>query len=83
MAYYCGIDLGSRRSEVAIINEAGKACLQRSVKNDIAEVSELLLPFRPELGVVVESTFQLVTGSSTDSWSTAMTSRSRTRTAWR
>lgn len=58
MALYCGIDLHSSKSWIAIVNEGLEVVLETSVANDLGEVLRVLEPYREELeGVAVESTF--------------------------
>jgi len=58
MNLYCGVDLHSTNSVVAVINAEGKRVLRRRTPNDLQTISALLKPMRSTLrGVVVESTF--------------------------
>ena len=56
--YYCGMDLHSNNTFVAISNETGKRIFQKRVPNNIRAILEYLVPFKESIGgVVVESTF--------------------------
>jgi transposase len=58
MALYCGIDLHSSKSWIAILDEGLEVIRETSVANDLGEVLRVLEPYREELeGVAVESTF--------------------------
>jgi transposase len=58
MALYCGIDLHSSKSWIAILDERLEVVQETSVANDVGEVLRVLEPYREELeGVAVESTF--------------------------
>ena len=58
MALYCGIDLHSSKSWIAILDEELEVVQETSVVNDLGEVLRVLEPYREELeGVAVESTF--------------------------
>jgi transposase len=58
MALYCGIDLHSSKSWIAILDEGLEVIQETSVANDLGEVLRVLEPYREELeGVAVESTF--------------------------
>ena len=58
MALYCGIDLHSSKSWIAILDEGLEVIRETSVVNDLGEVLRVLEPYREELeGVAVESTF--------------------------
>jgi transposase len=58
MALYCGIDLHSGKSWIAILDERLEVVQETSVANDLGEVLRVLEPYREELeGVAVESTF--------------------------
>lgn len=57
MSFYCGIDLHSRKSQVAVVDESVKTLVNCKVANDLARVLEVLEPFDPFPRVVVESTF--------------------------
>ena len=58
MALYCGIDLHSNNSYVAVIDETFKKVAEGRLPNDLAAVLGMLAPYQGELeGVVVESTW--------------------------
>lgn len=55
--FYCGIDLGARDSHLCVIDDSLSILLQLKVANELPRISNLLLPFKPHLQIVVESTF--------------------------
>ena len=58
MALYCGIDLHSRDSWLAILNEELEVVGETKVGNDLEAIIRVLEPHREALeGVAVESTF--------------------------
>lgn len=57
MEFYCGIDLGSRFAQVAVIDHDGRLLVQRKVRCELGAVLELLGAFEPRPKVVIESTF--------------------------
>lgn len=58
MRWYSGIDLHSNNSVVVVTDEADRVVCRRRVPNELAQVLELLEPYREELvGVAVESTY--------------------------
>jgi len=58
MALYCGIDLHSSKSWIAILDDQLEVIRETSVGNDLDRVLEVLEPYRGELvGVAVESTW--------------------------
>ena len=58
MALYCGIDLHSRDSWLAILDEGLKVVQEAKVGNDLEAILHVLKPYREDLeGVAVESTF--------------------------
>lgn len=55
---YCGIDLHSNNSYVAVIDETDRTVFQRRLKNDLGLILEALHPYRERIvDVAVESTF--------------------------
>lgn len=54
---YCGIDLGSRKSHVCVIDEDDRKLVDRSMINDFPEIEAQLAPFKERIQIVVESTF--------------------------
>src|SRR5260370_15305763 len=57
MKYRCGIDLGARDSQICVIDERVKIVWEQKVQNDIERITKLLEPFKANLQIVVESTF--------------------------
>lgn len=58
MKLYCGIDLHSNNSVVAVTDEEDRVVVERRVANDLELIKELLLPYESTLvGAVVESTY--------------------------
>jgi transposase len=57
MKYYCGIDLGARESQICVINKRVKKVLEVKTGNKLTRIKELLEPYKAELEIVVESTF--------------------------
>jgi transposase len=58
MRLYCGIDLHSNNSVIAVIDQDGGVQFKRRLGNDLKLVKAALAPYRERLcGVVVESTF--------------------------
>ena len=58
MALYCGIDLHSRDSWLAVLDEGLKVVQEAKVGNDLEAILHVLKPYREDLeGVAVESTF--------------------------
>jgi transposase len=58
MPLYCGIDLHSTNSYVAVIDETFRPQLQQRVRNDLVSILEVLEPYREDLvGIAVESTY--------------------------
>ena len=58
MYLYCGVDLHSTNSVVAVIDDQGKRVLRRRAPNDLHTILALLEPVSSTLrGVVVESTY--------------------------
>src|SRR5260370_39936419 len=57
MKYRCGIDLGARDSQICVIDERVKIVWEQKVRNDIERITKLLEPFKANLQIVVESTF--------------------------
>lgn len=55
--FYSGIDLSARDSHLCVIDENLSILLQQKVANDLPRIAQLLLPFKPHLQIVVESTF--------------------------
>lgn len=55
--FYCGIDLSATTSHLCVVDESLAIHLQQKVANDLPGIASLLLPFKPHLKIVVESTF--------------------------
>jgi len=55
--FYCGIDLSASNSHICVVDEALSIHLQQKSANDLTHIASLLLPFKPRLKIVVESTF--------------------------
>ncbi|HET9530546.1 MAG TPA: IS110 family transposase [Blastocatellia bacterium] len=55
--FYCGIDLSARDSHLCVLDESLSIHLQQKVCNQLDLISSLLLAFKPDLKIVVESTF--------------------------
>lgn len=57
MRFYCGLDLSARTSQVCVVDEDLKVCVQEKVRNDLERILDLLEPYKEALKSVVESTF--------------------------
>lgn len=57
MGFYCGLDLGARRTQVCVIDEEQETVVQQKVSNDLSRITGILGRYQPELEIVVESTF--------------------------
>ncbi len=57
MSFYCGIDLSARESQICVIDKRVKKVLEEKVANKLEQIKQLLEPYREELEIVVESTF--------------------------
>ena len=57
MAFYCGIDLHSKISQVAVIDDSLAVLVNKRVANDIGAIIEVLSFTSRKPRVVVESTF--------------------------
>jgi transposase len=55
--FYSGIDLSARDSHICVLDDDLSVHLQQKVPNDLTRISNLLEPFKPDLQIVVESTF--------------------------
>lgn len=55
--FYGGIDLGARYSQICVIDERIRKLVQKKVRNDWENIFPLLDPFKENLKLVVESTF--------------------------
>jgi transposase len=56
MSYFCGIDLGAKRSQVCIIDNDQNVLVNRKVANDIEVIHRLIRP-HGRVPTVIESTF--------------------------
>jgi transposase len=56
MNYFCGIDLGAKRSQVCIIDNDQKVLVNRKVTNDLEVIHRLIHP-HGRVPTVIESTF--------------------------
>lgn len=58
MTLYCGIDLHSNNSQVALIDEMDQVVREKRLPNDFELINQYLAPYQDSLaGVVVESTY--------------------------
>ena len=58
MTLYCGIDLHSNNSVVAVLDEQDRTVYEKRLPNDIATITEALCIYQSELAAcVVESTY--------------------------
>lgn len=57
MSFYCGIDLGARDSQICVINKRVKKVLELKTANKLEQIKQLLEPYKKDLQIVVESTF--------------------------
>jgi hypothetical protein len=57
MKFYCGIDLSARDCHVCVIDEGLKIVVQQKLRNELPKVCQLLEPYKANLKIVVESTF--------------------------
>jgi transposase len=55
--FYAGIDLSARDSHLCVLDENLSIHLQQKAPNELPRIASLLDPFKPNLQVVVESTF--------------------------
>ena len=59
MKLYCGIDLHSSNSVIAVLDEQDKAVYEKRLDNDLDDILEALNPFKDEIvGCMVESTYK-------------------------
>jgi len=56
MKYYCGIDLGARKSHFYLINEDDHKLLDKKMDNDLYEIESIISPYKSSLEIVAEST---------------------------
>src|SRR3954464_5269335 len=57
MKFYCGIDLSARDCHVCVINEQLQVMVQQKLRNELSKIVKLLEPYKADLKIVVESTF--------------------------
>ena len=57
MKFYCGIDLSARDCHVCVIDEQLKVMVQQKLRNELPKIVKLLEPYKANLKIVVESTF--------------------------
>jgi transposase len=55
--FYSGIDLSARDSYLCVLDESLSIHLLQKAPNDLPLIAHLLDPFKPDLKIVVESTF--------------------------
>lgn len=55
--FYCGIDLSASASHLCVVDDEIKIHLQQKAANELPRIASLLEPFKPDLKIVVESTF--------------------------
>jgi hypothetical protein len=55
--FYCGIDLSARESHLCVVDDNLSIHLEMKAANELPRISDLLLPFLPDMRIVVESTF--------------------------
>lgn len=55
--FYCGIDLSASSSHLCQLDDKLAIHLQQKVRNELPRITALLYPFKPDLQIVVESTF--------------------------
>ena len=55
--WYCGVDLHARTMYLCVLDAQGKKVLHRNMRNDVAYFLKLLSPFREDVVVCCESTF--------------------------
>ena len=58
MTLYCGIDLHSNNSVVAVLDDNDRTVYEKRLANDLTTIIEVLRPYQQELlACVVESTY--------------------------
>jgi transposase len=57
MKYYCGIDLSARDCQLCVIDEQVQVVWEQKMRNEIKRITKVLTPFKANLQIVVESTF--------------------------
>jgi len=56
MKFYCGIDLGARKSHVCLIDEDDHKLLDMKMDNNLGVIEAAFRPYKSSLEVVAEST---------------------------
>ncbi len=56
-SYHCGIDLGSKQTQVAIIDDEQHVLSNARFKNDVTAICRQMDPYRGRIQVVAEATF--------------------------
>jgi transposase len=56
MSFYCGVDLGARKTHVCLIDEEDHKLLDLKMDNDLGVIESALRAYKSSLKVVVEST---------------------------
>lgn len=57
MSFYCGIDLSARDAHISVIDHQLSVFVDRKVKNQLNQIIGILSPFKHDMQIVVESTF--------------------------
>lgn len=69
MKVYCGIDLHAKVSQVCVIDQDGEVLLNRQVKNVLAEILALLVPYGT--GVLVAVNWYWLVPRDAQGWTTS------------
>ena len=56
MTLYCGIDLHSSNSVVAVLDEQDRTVYEKRLPNDLATITETLCIYQPELALNLPGT---------------------------
>lgn len=56
MTFYCGIDLHAKKSQLCVIDEAGKKVKEGNLNNDLSLILEFLEPFGEDVHIAIECT---------------------------
>jgi len=62
MAFYCGLDLRARTSQVCVIDEKISVLVQEKVPSELPCIVDLIEPYKETLKVVAENWNWLVDG---------------------
>jgi transposase len=57
MRFYSGMDLSARTCQVCVVDEELKVCVQQKVPNELERIIGIIEPYKENIEVVVESTF--------------------------